>query len=147
MHQDNESKIYRDAFTLILSDYVAAIPLILRELGGVSLIKLMIVSFIVRRVRLESIMVYSGHNKKDILPKALIQIGVSIDDIITEIPMISAAIDLLIRQELVQLHDEVLIAKGKDVDTLEISVFLRTLLRECSALSDEFILEEVLRSV
>ncbi|WP_288070617.1 hypothetical protein [Adlercreutzia caecimuris] len=145
-----ESKIYQDAFVLVLSEYIDVIPSILSRMDGASFAKLLMVAFLVRRSRLMGVELYSGRDKNNLLPKALIQAGASIDDLAGEVPMFSAAVDLLIGSGKA-LVDGDAIKIGGNCELNEpgtpFSAFIASFIEECSSLSDEYILEEVLRSV
>lgn len=147
---DKESKIYQDAFVLILSEYVDVIPFILSRMKGASFVKLLTVTLLVRRSRLMGVELYSGHDKNNLLSKALIQAGISIDDLVDEVPMFSAAVDLLMRNGTVLVDgDELRIDEACELNESNASftAFGISFIEECSSLSDEYVLEEVLKSV
>lgn len=142
-----KSKTYQDAFVLVLSEYLDIIPPILTLMGASSFAKLLVVSFIARRSRLLTVELYSGHDKNDLLFKALMQANASIDDLANEVPMFAAAVDLLIRsREIHAAGDAIKAETDIDIDT-RFSRFICAFIKECSSLSDEYILEEVLRNV
>lgn len=147
---DKESKIYQDAFVLVLSEYVDVIPSILSRMEGASFAKLLMVTFLVRRSHLAGDELYSGHDKNNLLSKALIQAGISIGDLVDEVPMFSAAVDLLIRDGTVLVDgDELKIDEACELNepSAPFTTFSISFIEECSSLSDEYVLEEVLKSV
>lgn len=142
-----KSKIYQDAFVLVLSEYIDIVPLVLSIMGRSSFAKLMVVSFIARRSRLQTVELYSGHDKNDLLLKALMQIDITIDDLTNETPMFAAAVDLLIRSRKIQVDGDTIKA-GRGIEgSTRFSRFIDGFIKECSSLSDEYILEEVLKNV
>ena len=145
-----ESKIYRDARTLICSEYANVIPTILNCVGEASFTKLFLIAYLIRQCNNRPGLVYDGRHSRHLFQKALIQSVGTIDMLMLEFESAITACRVLITSgRIIQSDTSFLLPETTNEKSsgMSLSAFSGKLLTECEELSDTYMLEELLRHV
>lgn len=146
MKTNKKNEIDREI--IISSSYCNIIKQIVCSHSGISINKLLVFAYIVKKNRFYEFDIYSGRDGNDLVFKAISQISGSFDDYCESVQFIVFAIHLLAINNVISFHAGHLFwpdAKAKV--TIGFSRFIDKTLDESGPLSDRQFLKEVISNV
>ncbi|MEW4239325.1 hypothetical protein Q0N51_10105 [Priestia megaterium] len=136
--------------TLQISVYCEVILNILNEHANLSLSKIIVFSYLVKKNKYESQRIYDGRHSKDLMFKSLSLLSGDFDEFSNSVGHILKSIHILKEKGAIEFEDSILKRKFNkfDINNLyEESVFLKNAIEESRNISDKQFLKEVLCNV
>lgn len=143
-------KINLESEALQISIYCNAIMNILNEHKKLSLAKVVIFSYLVKRNRLKSQQIYDGRHSTDLMYKSLSLLIGNFEEFSNSVGYILKSIHILNEKSLILLEQNFIKLGTEQYEYKEIyneSSFLKKTIEECKNISDKQFLKEVLSSV
>lgn len=130
------------------SIYYDIVKSLIIESCSISIIKVAIFSFIIKKSRRQKISIYNGSHSNDLVLKFLSQANGSFDDLCFQIPYIIQTIDLLVKNGLCEVHQGEIICLDLNAQIeIKFDSFTESALAECKTYSDRQFLREVISIV
>lgn len=148
MKMNNNGTIVLQAEALQLSVYCKIIKDILIKYRNMSIIKLIVFSFIIKKHESLQVECFSSKNSTDLVLKALTQIAGRYDELTSQLPYIFQAIDLLIKNGICDLHTtEVMCLLPESATHQLMKGFIYSAIEESKSYTDRQFLKEVISIV
>ncbi|WP_461612091.1 hypothetical protein [Clostridium sp. Marseille-QA1073] len=142
----SKNKVLAEA--IILSGYCDIILGILQKHGQLSVNKILVFSYIIKKNKFNDKEIYSANNSKDILLKCISQLSGAFEDYCNSIEYILKAIHLLIQNDNLLIEGDQLKYNLKEHNTIYIeSNFITKSIRESKKMTDRQFLKEVMHNV
>lgn len=142
----SKNKVLADA--IILSGYCDIILGILQKHGQLSVNKILVFSYIIKKNKFNDKEIYSANNSKDMLLKCISQLSGAFEDYCNSIEYILKAIHLLIQNGNLLIEEDQLKYNLKEHNTIYIeSNFITKSIRESKKMTDRQFLKEVMCNV
>ena len=133
---------------IIISRYCDIILGILQKHNNLSVNKILVFSFLIKRNKFTDKEVYSVKNSKDIMLKCISKLSGAFQDYCNEIEYIFKAIDLLIKNGDLIFEDEEIRYNSKSNKSIYIeNKFIEKCINESNKMTDRQFLKEVMHSV
>lgn len=137
-----------DAEVMQLSVYCDIVVGILKSIEELSINKVMVFAYILKKNRFYKKKVFTANSKVNIVIKALTLLNGLRDDYFYNIEYIVKAIDILVKKEIITVKDDNLLLKDKlYVSKIDIPVFFKHVIEESENFTDRKFLKEVLDNV
>ena len=137
-----------DAEVMQLSVYCDIVVGILKSIEELSINKVMVFAYILKKNRFYKKKVFTANSKVNIVIKALTLLNGLRDDYFYNIEYIVKAIDILVKKEIITVKDDNLLLKDKlYVSKIDIPVFFKHVIEESESFTDRQFLKEVLDNV
>lgn len=137
-----------DAEVTQLSVYCDIVVGILKSIEELSINKVMVFAYILKKNRFYKKKVFTANSKVNIVIKALTLLNGLRDDYFYNIEYIVKAIDILVKKEIITVKDDNLLLKDKlYVSKIDIPVFFKHVIEESENFTDRQFLKEVLDNV
>ena len=137
-----------DAEVMQLSVYCDIVVGILKSIEELSINKVMVFAYILKKNRFYKKKVFTANSKVNIVIKALTLLNGLRDDYFYNIEFIVKAIDILVKKEIITVKDDNLLLKDKlYVSKIDIPVFFKHVIEESENFTDRQFLKEVLDNV
>lgn len=137
-----------DAEVMQLSVYCDIVVGILKSIEELSINKVMVFAYILKKNRFYKKKVFTANSKVNIVIKALTLLNGLRDDYFYNIEYIVKAIDILVKKEIITVKDDNLLLKDKlYVSKIDIPVFFKHVIEESENFTDRQFLKEVLDNV
>ena len=137
-----------DAEVMQLSVYCDIVVGILKSIEELSINKVMVFAYILKKNRFYKKKVFTANSKVNIVIKALTLLNGLRDDYFYNIEYIVKAIDILVKKEIITVKDDNLLLKDKlYVSKIDIPVFFKHVIEEIENFTDRQFLKEVLDNV
>ena len=136
-----------DLEIIMASSYCDIIKQIISRHSGMSINKLLVFSYIIKKDDFNNFDIYNGKNDKDLVLKALSQMAGNFDDFCENIQYILFATHLLIKNEIILQHTEKLLWRDNKVLDVNYSKFIDKAMDASQTFSDRQFLREVLSNV
>ena len=137
-----------DAEVMQLSVYCDIVVGILKSIEELSINKVMVFAYILKKNRFYKKKVFTANSKVHIVIKALTLLNGLRDDYFYNIEYIVKAIDILVKKEIITVKDDNLLLKDKlYVSKIDIPVFFKHVIEESENFTDRQFLKEVLDNV
>ena len=137
-----------DAEVMQLSVYCDIVVGILKSIEELSINKVMVFAYILKKNRFYKKKVFTANSKVNIVIKALTLLNGLRDDYFYNIEYIVKAIDILVKKEIITVKDYNLLLKDKlYVSKIDIPVFFKHVIEESENFTDRQFLKEVLDNV
>ncbi|UAL54472.1 hypothetical protein [Metabacillus dongyingensis] len=136
--------------TLQISIYCEVILNILQEHANLSLSKIVVFSYLVKKNKYESQRLYDGRHSADLMYKSLSLLSGDFDEFSNSIGLVLKSIHILKINGLIEFEDGILKRNFKKLDTKSLygeSIFLKKAIEESRNISDKQFFKEVLCSV
>ena len=144
----NNEIISLQSEALQLSIYCKIIKDILIKYRNISIIKLVVFSFIIKKHESLRVDCFSAKNSSDLVLKALSQIAGRYDELTNQLPYIFQAIDLLIKNGICDLHTtEVMCLLPESTAHQEMKSFIFSAIEESKSYTERQFLKEVVSIV
>lgn len=131
-----------------ISIYCDIIKNLLIKHRSMSIIKLSSFSFIIKKRDHVKGSIYSGNNKVDLVLKFLSQASGLFDDLCVQLPFILQAIDLLVKDDICEVHEsEVICLISSYQNAANYDAFTEAAIQESKTYSDRQFLREVINIV
>lgn len=144
----NNEIVDLQAEALQLSMYCKIIKDILIKYRSISIIKLVVFSFIIKKHESLQVECFSAKNSTDLVLKALAQIAGRYDELESQLPHIFQAIDLLIKNGICDLHTtEVMCLLPESTTHQLMKGFIFSAIEESKSYTDRQFLKEVISIV
>lgn len=144
-----KSRPYVDMTVIILSAYCNAIMGVVTFQQGLSVCKIILLSFLVKSHEISKTVQYDGRHSNDILTKAVSEAAGEFERLRIELDFILQALILLQKQEWIAIDtDRVNLGASSHVAGRgRLDVFSEKLVRECYEIEDALVLKAVIRNV
>ncbi|WP_439948924.1 hypothetical protein [Bacillus subtilis] len=136
--------------TLQISIYCEVILNILNEHVNLSLSKIIVFSYLVKKNKYESQRLYDGRHSKDLMFKSLSLLSGDFEEFSNSISYILKSIHILNNNNLIEFEDGILkrnFKKNHNGNLYKESVFLKNAIEESQNISDKQFFKEVLYNV
>lgn len=143
-------KVNLESEALQISIYCNSIMNILNEHKRLSLVKVVIFSYLVKRNRLKSQQIYDGKHSTDLMYKSLSLLIGNFEEFSNSVGNILKSIHILNEKNLISLEQNFIKLGTKQYEYKEVykeSLFFKKAIEECIHVSDKQFLKEVLCSV
>ena len=132
---------------IVTSKYCEIVMDLLRFHKNLSISKVLVFSYIKKKIAFNNSFIYTASNKKNILLKCLSILSGNFDDYCQNIRYILSAIHLLLENEVIRIHinEIIFIEDGKLYEVA--NTFLNNSIIESKQISDKQFMKEVIKNV
>lgn len=131
-----------------MSIYCDIIKKIIVRHRSMSLIKITVFSFIIKKRHHLNGSLYRGNNKLDVLLKFLSQASGLFDELCAQIPYIMQSVDILVKDKICEVHEgELICLIARMSDSENFDAFTESALQESRTYSERQFLREVISVV
>jgi len=146
MKMNNTVSLQAEA--LQIGAYCSIIEDLLIKHRSMSIVKILAFSFIIKKQKCLQVECFSANNTTDLVMKALSQMAGRHNELISQLPYIFQAIDLLIKNRVCDLHvTEVMCLLPESTIQQSISGFINAAIEESKTYTDRQFLKEVISIV
>ena len=131
-----------------ISIYCDIIKNLLLKSRSMSIIKVLSISFIVKKRQYLKGSIYRGNNRTDLVLKLLSQASGLFDDMCDQMPYIFQAVDLLVKNGICEVHKgEIIYIAANHQKAVDYDVFTEAAIQESKSYTDRQFLREVISVV
>lgn len=131
-----------------VASYCKIITDILSKFKTLSIIKIAVFSFIIKKQLILQVECYNGKNTTDLVLKALSQISGRHEELYNQLPFAFQALDLLIKNNICSVHQsEIIYNRPVGVNTPQLDAFIVSAIGESYTYTDRQFLKEVISVV
>jgi len=131
-----------------ISIYCGIIRNLLLKLRSISIIKVILISFIIKKRQYLQGSIYNGKNKIDLVLKLLSQVSGLFDDMCEQLPYIFQAVDLLAKDGICEIYEgEIICIVSNHQKAMDYDAFTEAAIQESKLYTDRQFLREVLSVV
>ena len=139
------SKLEQQA--IITSEYVEIIENMTQSFWGLSLIKVALFSYIIRKRKFYRSPIHDGKTKKDLVTKVISELSGNLNDFLLNLKYVLLAVDILVASNRLLYVQGNLTFNGSRQSTIDIDGFIANAIEESRKYSDRQIMKEILQNV
>lgn len=137
-----------DMEVIQLSIYCDIVMTILKKHKNLSINKILVFSYLLKKNKFYAKAVYDGRSSKELVTKALSLLNGLCDDYLNNLLYIFQAVDILIEAQKIELNENILCLKEERyITTYSESLFWERVIEDSSKYTDRQFLKEILNNV